>query len=190
MPRKSKYDGLYETGHKFGDWELLDPKPFSANPNSKYKLSYKCRCACGLEKPVLCENLERQVSNSCYDCAMKKRNYQKGADNPFWKGAKVLSGRKFYRIKRGAELRGIALNLTIEEAEEKLLEQDFICALTGMTLTKETWSLDRIDSSKPYEVENVQWVHKDINVMKNKFGEDYFIEMCKKVVANLRGLRR
>jgi len=185
MPRKSKYDGLYEVGHKFGDWELLDSKPFSANPNSKYKLSYKCRCACGLEKPVLCENLERQLSNSCYDCAMKKRNYQRGKDNPFWKGSKVLSGKKFYRIKRGAELRGIALNITIEEAEEKLLEQDFICALTGMTLTKETWSLDRIDSSKPYEIENVQWVHKDINVMKNKFGEDYFIEMCKRVVANL-----
>ena len=188
MPRKSKYDGLYEVGHKFGDWELLDPKPFSANPNSKYKLSYKCRCACGLEKPVLCENLERQLSNSCYDCAMKKRNYQRGKDNPFWKGTSVISSSRFTRMKRQAKERGIEFLLEIQDFEDKLLDQNYICALTGMELTKETWSLDRIDSSKPYEVENIQWVHKDINIMKNKFEEDYFIEMCKKVAANLRGL--
>ena len=37
-------------------------------------------------------------------------------------------------------------------------------------------SLDRIDSSKGYEENNVQWVHKDINLMKNKYDNKYFIE--------------
>jgi hypothetical protein len=181
MPRKSKYDGLYEVGHKFGDWELLRAKPLRANPNNKYDLYYSCRCKCGVEKPVLCYNLIKEKTTRCYECSTVDKI---GSGNPFWKGSKVLSGKKFYRIKRGAELRGIALNITIEEAEEKLLDQNYICALTGMELTKETWSLDRIDSSKPYEIENIQWVHKDINLMKNKLGEDYFIEMCKKVAAN------
>lgn len=43
-------------------------------------------------------------------------------------------------------------------------------------------SLDRIDSSKGYEQGNVQWVHKDINNMKQSFSQDKFIDWCKKVV--------
>ena len=46
-----------------------------------------------------------------------------------------------------------------------------------------TASLDRIDSSKGYVIGNVQWVHKDINIMKNKFDNQYFIDMCKKIAS-------
>ena len=50
--------------------------------------------------------------------------------------------------------------------------------------SKTTASLDRIDSSKGYTTDNIQWVHKDINIMKNDYGNDYFIEICKKVAKN------
>lgn len=46
-----------------------------------------------------------------------------------------------------------------------------------------TASLDRIDSSKPYIIDNIQWVHKDINFMKRTYSHDYFIKLCK-LVAN------
>lgn len=182
MPRKSKYDGLYEVGHKFGDWELLEVKPLRANPNNKYDLYYSCRCKCGVEKPVLCYNLIKEKTTRCYECSTVDKI---GSGNPFWKGTSVISSSRFTRMKRQAKERGIEFLLEIQDFEDKLLDQNYICALTGMELTKETWSLDRIDSSKPYEVGNIQWVHKDINIMKNKFEEDYFIEMCKKVAANL-----
>ena len=39
-------------------------------------------------------------------------------------------------------------------------------------------SLDRIDSSKGYVKDNIQWVHKDVQIMKNKFSEDYFKQIC------------
>mgnify|MGYP007044016634 CR=1 FL=1 len=47
-----------------------------------------------------------------------------------------------------------------------------------------TASLDRIDSSKGYIEGNVQWVHKDINWMKQDFNEEYFIFLCSEITKN------
>lgn len=45
-----------------------------------------------------------------------------------------------------------------------------------------TASLDRIQNDKGYIEGNVQWVHKDINRMKNIFEQNYFIDICKKII--------
>ena len=42
-------------------------------------------------------------------------------------------------------------------------------------------SLDRIDSTKGYEIGNVQWIHKKLNIMKQNLSDLDFIEWCKKV---------
>jgi hypothetical protein len=73
-------------------------------------------------------------------------------------------------------------------------KQNGKCALSGQfleipssDLKKADWrrsnciSIDRIDSSKGYEEGNMQIVHKDINYMKQEFGQDYYIKMCKAV---------
>ena len=39
-------------------------------------------------------------------------------------------------------------------------------------------SLDRIDSSKGYEIGNVQWVTKYINWAKNDLSQKDFIDLC------------
>jgi hypothetical protein len=46
-----------------------------------------------------------------------------------------------------------------------------------------TASLDRIDSSKSYNKNNIQWVHKDVNKMKWAFNQNHFIKFCK-LIAN------
>jgi len=77
-------------------------------------------------------------------------------------------------------------------------KQDSKCALSGMPIefvtvnrrrdrSKQTASLDRIDSEGDYTIDNVQWVHKDVNRMKNVFDNDYFIEICKKIASNCSG---
>lgn len=72
------------------------------------------------------------------------------------------------------------------------VKQDKKCALTGIPLSFErnekgcSASIDRIDSNIEYHLENIQLVHKDINLMKNHFNEDYFIDMCEKVVNTRR----
>ena len=43
----------------------------------------------------------------------------------------------------------------------------------------QTASLDRIDNSLGYTLENTQWVHQDLNFMKNKLPESKFINWCK-----------
>ncbi len=43
-------------------------------------------------------------------------------------------------------------------------------------------SLDRKDSSLGYTVDNVWWVHKDINKIKWKFEFNYFKEICSKII--------
>ena len=48
----------------------------------------------------------------------------------------------------------------------------------------QTASLDRIDSSKGYTKNNVQWLHKDINIMKRDFPEEKFLFLCKQIVKN------
>jgi hypothetical protein len=44
-----------------------------------------------------------------------------------------------------------------------------------------TASLDRIDSSKGYIEGNLQWVHKDVNIMKMDLSQVEFIDYCVKV---------
>jgi hypothetical protein len=46
-----------------------------------------------------------------------------------------------------------------------------------------TASLDRIDSNKGYTEDNVQWVHKDINMMKMDLSEAQFKYYCKLIAA-------
>jgi len=52
-----------------------------------------------------------------------------------------------------------------------------------------TASLDRIDSSKGYESGNIQWVHKQLNNMKQALPENEFFEWIK-LVHSFKDLAR
>ena len=184
MPRKgqTKYNNLYPLGHKFGSWELLDPEPVRLKKGKKnFYYYYSVKCECGAENQVICNNLTNGTSTRCYECSMK---HSHGSNNPSWKGHGLVSGRRFRRTQRQAEDRKIPFDINIQTMNEVLEKNGFVCALSGVKLDENTWSPDRIDSKKGYTKENLQFVHKDINLMKNKFPEDYFIEMCKKVAEN------
>jgi hypothetical protein len=55
---------------------------------------------------------------------------------------------------------------------------------TSTSINSQTASLDRIDSTKGYVPGNIQWVHKHINMMKQHFPEEAFVEMCKAVALH------
>jgi hypothetical protein len=71
-------------------------------------------------------------------------------------------------------------------------EQDYRCALTGWPIgwsevgSVHTASIDRVDSDKGYVVGNVQLVHKDVNMAKQQFSQDYFVEMCKAITDKVK----
>lgn len=166
-------------GEKFGDWEVISEK------TEKYQRWYKfhVRCKCGAESFILGNTLRQGRSTCCKSCGNDKH----------YKGVGNLSSTFFSRILEGAKKRNIQVSVTKEQILELLEKQDYKCALSGLPLimsktfskdrtnlaSSTTASLDRIDSSKGYVLGNVQWVHKDVNIMKNKFNQDYFINLCK-----------
>jgi hypothetical protein len=74
-------------------------------------------------------------------------------------------------------------------------KQNCCCALTGWPITiadtiaedmagESTASLDRIDSTKGYTKENVQWVHKLVNRAKWNLEESQFLILCQAVIQH------
>lgn len=112
-----------------------------------------------------------------------------------WKGHEELSGTKWSSYQKGAEARGLAFDVTIEYAWELFLKQERKCALTGVPINFDmdldflrryghqngTASLDRIDSTKGYTPDNIQWVHKDVNKMKMDLQEEDFFRLVKQI---------
>lgn len=146
----------------------------SCNKELIYKSKYRFLEAC-------------RKSSSCLPCvrtALNKSQPKKLENNPCWKGYKGVPYKWFSKYFERAN-RKKAGSITIEDAYNKLEEQGFKCALTGIDLPwsdKSGMSIDRIDSSIGYEIDNIQIVHKDVNVMKNHFDQNYFIEVCRRVV--------
>ena len=98
----------------------------------------------------------------------------------------------FNKIKNSAITRGIFWDVLVEQIWELYKKQEGVCFLSGMPIgwsevgVKHTASLDRIDSSGDYVIENVQLVHKDINMMKQSFDQEYFILMCSTISDNIK----
>jgi hypothetical protein len=158
------------------------------NNNGRIVTNWKCLCDCGCQ--IL---LKKHLIKSTQSCGCLKSI--KGSDHQSWRGYKEISGSFFGQIKNGANKRNIDFQITIEQIYDLYLLQNKKCALSGVDLflgndtrrnSKTNASLDRINSSKIYTIDNVQWVHKDINKMKNNLPEDKFISWCN-LVSKIKG---
>src|ERR1700733_2697330 len=169
------------TGLRFDKLVVIDRAE-----NSRHKMTRcNCRCDCGNAKTILSKHLQAGLISNC-GCSHGKR----GVDHVQWKGCGEISGSRWAMItssyNRRRKGRLLPFEIDITYALDLFLKQNRTCALSGMTIyfgltnTHETTaSLDRIDSKMGYIRGNVQWVHKDINLMKNILSQDRFIELCK-----------
>lgn len=110
-----------------------------------------------------------------------------------WTGYEEISGSYWRSVINGAtKARNLTFNITIEQVWEKYVHQNKKCALTGIPLVfaqfnkdfvsgKQTASLDRINSDIGYEINNVWWVHKRINMMKKEMSVEEFQYFCEQV---------
>ena len=148
-----------------------------------------CRCGnCGKENvDIHPQSLLRGQTTSC---GCRRDQYKKitGKNNIQFTGYEEINGKYWGTIKRRAEKRGYSLDVKIESMWNLYVIQEKKCKLSGLPiefgisnrkLSETTASLDRIDSSKGYVEGNVQWVHKNINIMKNVYNQNYFISLCK-----------
>lgn len=173
-------------GEKYG--KLTVVSEHSKTRNGHYR--YICQCECGAISNVLLTHLRQGNTTSC-GCSMIKS----GDCHIQWKGVGEISGsfwqNSIISSSNGHKRRKIELSVDMQYCWDLFLKQERKCAISGVILKfpktgsdkTGTASLDRIDSGIGYIEGNVQWVHKDINIMKNKFNQDYFIYMCK-IIAN------
>jgi hypothetical protein len=147
----------------------------------------------GRRESLMAPTLSVGIQNPA-DAAWEKA----GNASRFWSGCGGLSGAKWAVIRNRYKYRKSRsfhdFDITVEYAWALYEKQGGKCALTGLPIElghkqtdPSTASLDRINSKIGYVEGNVQWIHKDINKMKNIFDQDYFIEMCKRVADHSAG---
>lgn len=175
----SKYNDI-RVGDRFGKWEVISDVFID-----RYA-KVPCRCECGSTSNVDAYTLVKGKSCSCKTCSLPRL----GAINPAWKGYEEIPNSWFFRFKRYSKIEFL---LQIEDVWDVFVKQNKTCALTGLPISflndrargqkhsgiKCTASIDRIDSKKGYIKDNIQLVHKDVNIMKNHFDQRYFLEMCR-----------
>lgn len=153
-----------------------------------------------LKQPTVYYNLLKHNINTRNVQEANRKNaitHQKLAIESRWSGHEEISGTYLLKLEQGATQRNIEFQLTKEELWDLFIKQDRKCALSGIEIAfapkgkcvpqykeLQTASLDRIDSNKPYTIDNVQWVHKNINKMKQDLPQEVFVDLCKLVANN------
>ena len=168
-------------------WKIF---PATAKYDKHRHSVVKCLCTtCNkTEKFVYISAIKAGKSNKCAKCSAagrgrkrKKAGY-KDIPNWFWVGV-------IYQ----AEDRKIEFKLTIKDGQNQFEKQNKKCAISGEPLTFSPTkksrrtagnaSLDRIDSSKGYTVDNVQWVTKMAQNVKQTYSMKDVYNMATKIVA-------
>lgn len=168
-------------GKKFGK---LSVEKFS-HRNKRGQSHWLCKCDCGKQKTIRGDHLLNKATKSC-GCN------QQGAGNHRWNGCGEIGGWVWNNYKINASRRNIPFKITVKDMWTKFLEQNRKCALTGELLqfstcqsdnNGRTASLDRIDNTRGYEINNIQWVTKTINMAKGKLSQSDFLMLCQQVTS-------
>jgi hypothetical protein len=151
---------------------------------------YKPCSSCGKEQSYLRKNYALHSYNEKRECkACSNKKPENNSHNGWVKG--VLRDSFANKYKRNASLRKLEWDVTFDYLADLLIEQDFKCSLTGWNIdaievNKNTASLDRINSSMGYIEGNVQWVHKMVNMSKQQYTQEEFINMSKAVADKVK----
>ena len=191
---------LINVNDKFGEYIVIDDTTVTTKD---FKLKYHVKCSCGKIEYVRGYFLRSGRQKCCKSCR-SKINYNNALLNDkkvgFIKyghqGVGEITKMVYTHYKVGALKRNLIWddNITIEYLWNLYNKQNKKCALSGLDIKfsekrikgnidykNMTASLDRIDSNIGYLIDNIQWVHKDINLMKNNLNEKYFIDLCNKI---------
>lgn len=137
-----------------------------------------CKCKCGNTVKLRTRRITYDKQKSC-GCLMHK----KGNKNPLWKGGKYVSASYVSHLKNDCGRRNLTFNITLEDIELLFEQQNFKCRLSGeeISFIDNTASVDRIDSKRGYEKDNIQILHRVTNEMKWDYDQQEFIDWCHKV---------
>jgi hypothetical protein len=176
-----QYENL--SGQKFGDVEVLCHVRTGRYKNGGTYQLWKCKCLrCGMINNVRAGNLKRG-QKSCKRCASKNLS----------ETTKVclIDYNVWFAMVRRCQERGIDITVTQQECLDIYNAQNGLCALSGVPIyfgerrrDESTASPDRIDPNIGYIKENIRWVHKFVNSMRNNKSTEEFLWWCKTVYEN------
>ncbi len=163
-------------GKTFNKWTVIA----YAGLSKCNQRQFQCECECGALQLLVQSRFITGKTRNCRACG-----YRSGMAHGLRKGYKEITGHFWTKCRHSAQKRKHDFLITIGYAYLLLVEQAWKCKLSGLPLyiaqhhtEASTASLDRIDSSQGYIEGNVQWVHKDVNLMKNKLVQQRFVELC------------
>lgn len=77
-----------------------------------------------------------------------------------------------------------------KQLEDKLKQQNYLCTYSGLSITlgKDAW-IDHIKPQKHFpklrqDINNMEWVHADINEMKRDHSQEKFLDLIDKIYKN------
>jgi hypothetical protein len=148
-------------------------------------------CDCSNPHMRLLVSVMQGCKLSCESC-IAKRMEGRYADPEKLNAA--LLNTYWVKLLKQASVRGLPVTTSKESLMSLMEKQGFKCAMTGLPISfppdkhRPGWkvennkaSLDRIDSKKGYEDGNVQWVVRELNMMKGTLSVERFVELCKAV---------
>lgn len=139
---------------------------------------YNILCSCGEIENLRLGTIVSRKLKKCKKC--RNIEYQKKYG--------IIPKNYWNRLIDGSIKRNLEFNISLDYAN-KLYNGK--CALSGMLICfydydnkiQQTASLDRIDNNKGYIEGNVQWLHKDINRLKNKYSENELLFFVDKIYS-------
>jgi hypothetical protein len=167
-------------GDKYGKLTIVDFYTTKIK-SGRSKIIAICKCECGGNHELSFQSLKYDCGESCPNCRRSPRNIKKRI--------RPTSIKRYYKnMISNCKRRNRNLNVTIEDIQKQLEKQNFKCALSGLDISIEdsTASLDRIDNSKDYTIDNIQWLHVNVNYMKVDLPQNVFIEFCHKISENMK----
>lgn len=171
-----------EVGNRYGK---LTVTKYSKNDHRQRAL-WICKCDCGNEIEEQGARLRRGVKTHC---GCQKSDLYK---NKNIKETDLIPVSYWNRVKKNAETRNFEFKISIEDIHNKYIEQNGICALSGVEMfppknlhnkNPNKASLDRIDSTLGYTKDNIQWITSTINIIKSDLKENDFVEICRRVTG-------
>lgn len=186
LPARSKYASDEYIGRRYGCRTIIGHADLSSGKNYRWLV----RCDCGSVGKVQANHLVAGRFQRCVDCTNKA---QTGSGSKAWKGVGACSSTAYSFFKASADHRGIPWNITIEDVAALYEKQGGCCALSGVSLRfRAGWqykrfgnaSLDRIDSLRGYERDNIQLVTSDVNFAKQQLSNAEFVALCRSVVRH------
>lgn len=172
-------------GNKYGRLEVLERCYYE-----KWKrMVWKCKCDCGKVTYADANELKRKGHGGKKSCGCYKKEILKKQSEIVKRGYKNIQGRFICAIEASAKYRNLECKITSKLLYKLWIKQKGKCALSGIKLTlpkncqdtNYNASIDRINSDLGYISYNIQWVHRQINFMKQDMTDDEFIKFCKKV---------